>query len=146
MHVRQFADADADAVVSLWHQAGLTRPWNDPWADVRRKQLVQREMFFVAVDEEGVVGTVLAGYDGHRGWIHYLAVARGERGTGLGRTLVEHAETALRALGCPKVQLQIRPDNAAVIDFYEHLGYAPYEAINMGKRLVDDEPRNDEGR
>jgi len=100
---------------------------------------MQPGMFFVAEDRDHVVGTVMAGYDGHRGWIHYLAVSDDHRGTGVGRALVEEAESALRALGCPKVQLQVRPDNSNVIGLYEHLGYAPYEAINMGKRLVVDD-------
>ncbi|WP_328609855.1 GNAT family acetyltransferase [Amycolatopsis sp. NBC_00345] len=140
MKIRSFSETDAEAVVALWTEAGLTRPWNDAGADVRRKQAMQPEMFFVAEDDGRVAGVVMAGYDGHRGWIHYLAVSDDYRGTGLGRTLVEHAETALDALGCPKVQLQVRPDNTSVIEFYRHLGYTTYEAINMGKRLVVDGP------
>ncbi|MCA1191429.1 GNAT family acetyltransferase [Saccharopolyspora sp. 6V] len=139
MRIRTFAEGDAEVVVALWKSAGLTRPWNDPWADVRRKRTVQPEMFFVAEDGSGgVVGTAMAGYDGHRGWIHYLAVADEQRGTGLGRALVERAEAALAALGCPKVQLQVRPDNTGVVDFYERLGYAPYEVVDLGKRLIPD--------
>lgn len=139
MRIRSFVDSDAGAVVTLWGEAGLTRPWNDPWADVRRKQAVQPEMFFVAEDDGRIAGAVMAGYDGHRGWIHYLAVSDDYRGAGLGRSLVEQAESALKALGCPKVQLQVRPDNIGVIDFYEHLNYAPYETVSMGKRLVSDD-------
>ncbi|GAA4681048.1 GNAT family acetyltransferase [Frondihabitans cladoniiphilus] len=148
--IRPFQHSDTEAVVALWEAAGLTRPWNDPFADVRRKETTQAEMFFVAETqiETGaetevgarIVGAVMAGYDGHRGWIHYLAVAADQRGTGLGRALVETAEEALAALGCPKVQLQVRPDNTGVIALYEHLGYEPYEAVNMGKRLVEDGP------
>ncbi|PZF62165.1 GNAT family acetyltransferase [Curtobacterium sp. MCBD17_034] len=138
MEIRSFEDTDTEAVVALWSEAGLTRPWNDPHEDVRRKQTVQPEMFFVAEDAGRIVGAVMAGYDGHRGWINYLAVGDDQRGTGLGRALVERAEGALLALGCPKVQLQVRPDNTGVVDFYEHLGYAPYEAVSMGKRLIED--------
>ncbi|MFD9701131.1 GNAT family acetyltransferase [Lentzea sp. NPDC059081] len=139
MQIRAFTDADTDAVVRLWQQAGITRPWNDPLADIRRKRTTQPEMFFVAADNDGeIAGVVMAGYDGHRGWIHYLAVATARRSTGLGRRLVGHAEAALSALGCPKVQLQVRPDNTDVVEFYERLGYEPYEAINLGKRLVAD--------
>jgi ribosomal protein S18 acetylase RimI-like enzyme len=145
VEIRQFTDADTEAVVALWQQAGLTRPWNDPWADVRRKQLVQPEMFLVAEEDAVVVGAVMAGYDGHRGWIHYLAVAGHRRGSGLGQALVERAEVALLALGCAKVQLQVRPDNAAVVDFYQRLGYAPYEVISMGKRLISDESTSNKG-
>jgi ribosomal protein S18 acetylase RimI-like enzyme len=97
-------------------------------------------MFLIAEDDEGhVVGSALAGYDGHRGWIHYLAVAASHRGTGLGTELVRRAESMLAALGCPKVQLQVRPENAGVIEFYERLGYATYQAVSMGKRLESDE-------
>jgi len=81
----------------------------------------------------------MVGYDGHRGWIHYLAVAASQRGTGLGKALVGEAEAMLAALGCPKVQLQVRPDNTDVIAFYESLGYATYEAVSVGKRLESDE-------
>ena len=137
--IRQFTETDSDQVVALWRKTGLTREWNDPRADIERKQLLHDEMFFVAERAGLIVGTVMAGYDGHRGWIHYLAVLPGLHHTGLGRALIEAAEIALGDLGCPKVQLQVRPENSSVIGFYEHLGYARYEAINMGKRLVDDE-------
>ncbi|PRY35622.1 GNAT family acetyltransferase [Umezawaea tangerina] len=136
--IRPFEETDTDAVVALWTEAGVTRPWNDPVADIRRKTTTQPELFSVAVHDDRVVGTVMAGYDGHRGWIHYLAVAADLRGTGLGRALVERAEAALAALGCPKVQLQVRPDNPGVISLYEHLGYTRYEAVDLGKRLVED--------
>jgi ribosomal protein S18 acetylase RimI-like enzyme len=144
VQIRTFTDADTEAVVALWRQAGLTRPWNDPHRDIGRKQLAGAELFFVAEDsvaeEDGaVVGVIMAGYDGHRGWLNYLAVAESHRGTGLGRALVERAEMELLALGCPKVHLQVRPDNDAVVAFYARLGYEAYEVIDMGKRLVTDE-------
>ena len=137
--IRQFADSDTDVVIELWHEAGLTRPWNDPLADIRRKQATQPELFFVAEEDGAVVGSVMCGYDGHRGWIYYLAVAKDRRSTGIGGALIGRAESALLAMGCPKVQLQVRPENTAVVAFYEHLGYAPFEAINLGKRLIPDE-------
>jgi ribosomal protein S18 acetylase RimI-like enzyme len=140
MRIRPFTQDDAAFVVALWHEAGVTRPWNDPWLDIGRKQSVQPELFLVAEDDGGVVGAIMAGYDGHRGWINYLAVSPERQGAGIGRSLVERAESALTAMGCPKVQLQVRPDNDGVTDFYERLGYAPYEAINMGKRLIVDGP------
>lgn len=139
-HIRTFTAGDSDAVVALWTDAGLTRPWNDPVKDIWRKTTTQPEMFLIAEDDEGhVVGSALAGYDGHRGWIHYLAVAASHRGTGLGTELVRRAESMLAALGCPKVQLQVRPENTGVIEFYEKLGYEPYQAVSMGKRLESDE-------
>lgn len=146
IHVRPFADDDEDAVVALWRAAGLTRPWNDPHRDIARKKLVQRELFLVAVEPSSasgrrgdqVVGSAMAGYDGHRGWVYYLAVAPDQQGRGLGRLLMREAEARLLALGCPKVNLQIRSGNDAVTAFYDHLGYAPDGATGLGKRLIPD--------
>lgn len=138
MRIRPFAPEDSGAVVALWHEAGVTRPWNDPLADIERKRAVQPELFLVAVDANQPVGVIMAGFDGHRGWLNYLAVAERYRGSGLGRRLVEAAEAELAALGCPKIQLQVRPENTKVLGFYEHLGYTCYEVVDMGKRIVDD--------
>jgi len=143
--LRPFASADEDAVVALWHETGLVRAWNDPHADIRRKLAVQPELFLVAVEEGGeadgtVVGTVMAGYDGHRGWLYYLASAPTRRGRGIGRRLVTEAERLLAALGCPKVQLMVRPENAGVRAFYAGLGYEPFDTWATGKRLVIDGP------
>ncbi len=136
--VRPFADGDEDAVVALWSAAGLTRPWNDPHRDIARKKQVQRELFLVAEEGGAVIGTAMAGYDGHRGWVYYLAVAPERQGAGLGRTLMEEAEARLLALGCPKVNVQIRSGNEAVAAFYDRLGYAPDAATSLGKRLIPD--------
>ena len=136
--VRPFADDDEDAVVALWTAAGLTRPWNDPHRDIARKKQVQRELFLVAEDDGAVVGTAMAGYDGHRGWVYYLAVAPERQGGGLGRTLMAEAETRLLALGCPKVNVQIRSGNEGVAAFYDRLGYTPDAATSLGKRLIPD--------
>lgn len=136
--IRAFAPDDTEAVVALWTDAGITRPWNDPRADIARKLTTQAEMFLVADDDGRVVGVVMGGYDGHRGWINYLAVADDQRGTGLGRALVERVEAALVTLGCPKVQLQVRPDNTDVVALYEHLGYERFDVVDLGKRLIAD--------
>ncbi|MGN6444682.1 GNAT family acetyltransferase [Amnibacterium sp.] len=138
VHVRPFADADEDAVVALWQAAGLTRPWNDPHRDIARKRLVQRELFLVAEDEGGLVGSAMAGYDGHRGWVYYLAVAPDRQGQGIGRLLMTEAEARLAALGCPKVNVQLRSGNEAVTAFYDRLGYAADGATGLGKRLIPD--------
>ena len=138
--IRAFRTADEDAVVELWEQAGLTRPWNDPRADIRRKLSVQPELFLVAADGDTVVGTVMAGYDGHRGWLYYLASASSHRGRGIGRALVVEAERLLEAMGCPKVQLMVRPDNAGARGFYDALGYVPLETWATGRRLIVDGP------
>ncbi|MCI1017846.1 GNAT family acetyltransferase [Microbacterium sp. C5A9] len=142
--VRAFDRADTDAVVELWSDAGLTRPWNDPRLDIERKLAVQPELFLVAeaAGEKNlgstIVGSVMAGYDGHRGWLYYLASARSHRGRGVARALVDEAERLLLAMGCPKVQLMIREGNEGVLGFYEGLGYEQFTVSNTGKRLVVD--------
>jgi len=138
--IRAFALDDEDAVVALWEEAGLTRPWNDPRADIRRKLTVQPELFRVAVEGERVVGSVMAGYDGHRGWLYYLATAASHRGQGIGRRLVAEAERLLGAMGCPKVQLMVRPDNTGARGFYDELGYEPFDTWATGRRLIVDGP------
>ena len=136
--VRPFADADEDAVVALWHATGLTRPWNDPHQDLARKKRVQRELFLVAEDAGVIVGTAMAGYDGHRGWVYYLAVAPDRQGTGFGKLLMAEVEAQLLALGCPKVNVQVRSGNEPVAAFYDRIGYSPDGASGLGKRLIPD--------
>ncbi|HKP07911.1 MAG TPA: GNAT family acetyltransferase [Microbacterium sp.] len=136
--IRAFDLSDTEAVVSLWQQTGLTRPWNNPYQDIRRKLSVQPELFLVAVDGRTLVGTVMAGYDGHRGWLYYLASAPDRRGEGIARKLVAEAEELLTDMGCPKVQLMVRPENGIAQGFYESLGYESFETWNTGKRLIAD--------
>jgi ribosomal protein S18 acetylase RimI-like enzyme len=139
--IRPFDPVDEDAVVALWDEAGLLRPWNDPRSDIARKLTVQPELFVVAVEaDDAIVGAVMAGFDGHRGWINYLATAVTHRGRGIGAALVEHVVGALADRGCPKVNLQVRADNDAVIAFYERLGFGVEELVNMGRRLIVDDP------
>lgn len=136
--IRPYASADEAGVVALWRACGLTRPQNDPHKDIARKLRVNPEWFLVAVRSGEIVGTVMAGYEGHRGWINYLGVAPALQRGGLGRRLMEEAEARLRAAGCPKINLQVRPDNRAAIAFYERLGFAVEGAISLGKRLETD--------
>lgn len=136
IRIRTFDRSDTEAVVALWEAAGLTRPWNDPHHDIERKLAVQPELFLVAVDRDELVGSVMAGYDGHRGWLYYLASARSREG--IGRALVAAAEERLVRMGCPKVQLMVRPDNEAAHGFYDALGYEPFEIWTTGKRLIAD--------
>ncbi|QIG38108.1 GNAT family acetyltransferase [Microbacterium sp. 4R-513] len=140
IEVRPFDIGETDEVVRLWHAAGLTRPWNDPHLDIERKLRVQPELFLVAADGQAVVGTVMAGYDGHRGWLYYLASAPERRGEGIARLLVAEAEQRLLAMGCPKVQLMVRPGNEAARGFYDALGYEPFDTWTTGKRLIPDGP------
>ena len=138
VEIRAFQPADTSAAVALWQTVGLTRPWNDPYQDIRRKLQVQPELFLVAADGSGLVGTVMAGYDGHRGWLYYLASDPARRGEGIARRLVAEAEERLEAMGCPKVQLMVRPENGVAQGFYDALGYEPFDIWATGKRLIAD--------
>ena len=138
MTIRPFCPADEADVVALWEACNLTRSWNDPHKDIARKLQVNPEWFLVAEAAGSVVGSVMAGYEGHRGWINYLAVAPARQRTGLGRVLMAAAEDRLRSAGCPKINLQVRPDNRAAIAFYERLGFAVEGAVSLGKRLEQD--------
>ncbi|HVR51794.1 MAG TPA: GNAT family acetyltransferase [Pseudorhodoferax sp.] len=140
MHIRPYQESDEAAVVALWHACGLTRPWNDPHQDIARKLRVQRELFLVGECEGALVATVMAGYEGHRGWVNYLAVAPEQRGRGHGAALMRHVEAQFLAQGCPKVSLLVRASNSAVLAFYRRLGYAADDAVPLGKRLIADGP------
>jgi len=139
MDIRTFRDEDEQAVVALWRACGLTRPWNDPHKDIARKRVVQRELFLVGEREGRVVATVMAGYDGHRAWMYYLAVDPAHQGQGLGTLLVRRIEEEMLVRGCPKVSLLVRSTNAQVQAFYRKLGYAQDDAIPLGKRLIPDQ-------
>ena len=136
--IRPFREADEAQVVALWRACGLTRPWNDPHRDIARKLAMQRELFLVGEEGGRIVASVMAGYEGHRGWVNYLAVDPGRRRAGLGARLMQRVEEMLLAQGCPKINLQVRASNAEVLAFYRALGYAQDEVVAMGKRLVPD--------
>ena len=138
MDIRPFRPTDESDLIELWERCDLTRPWNDPALDIERKLAVQAEMFLVGHIDGRLVGSVMAGYDGHRGWINYLAVCPTVRRRGYGRQLMEHAESLLYRAGCPKINLQIRSENGAAAEFYRRLDYAPDDVISMGKRLRAD--------
>ncbi len=138
--IRRFDAADTDAVVALWQDAfpeyrDVTRPQRNPHLSIANKLAMQPELFFVAEIGGRLIGTVMAGYDGHRGWLYSLAVDTALRRHGIGTRLVEHAEAALTALGCPKVNLQVLSTKADVRGFYEALGYRTDEVVSLGKRL-----------
>lgn len=136
--IRSYRAPDESAVIALWRECDLLRPQNDPRKDIARKLRVNPEWFIVAEIEGRIVGAVMAGYEGHRGWINYLAVEPGRRKTGVGRQLMTEVERVLRAAGCPKINLQVRPENQAAIAFYERLGFVVEGAISLGKRLERD--------
>jgi len=135
--IRQFDEArDRTSVVTLWHQVfGYGAPHNHPEFSIGKKLKVNDGLFFVAECDGEVIGTVMAGYDGHRGWIYSLAVKPEARSRGTGRQLILHAETALAKVGCIKVNLQVIEDNKGVVDFYRKAGYTVEPRISMGKLL-----------
>jgi ribosomal protein S18 acetylase RimI-like enzyme len=140
MDIRPFQHGDEEAVVRLWQRCDLTRPWNDPHCDIRRKLVVRPDLFLVAAIRGEVVGSVMVGWDGHRGWVNYLAADPDHRRQGIGRALMAEAELRLLREGCPKLNLQVRAGNEAVVAFYRHLGYEVEELVSMGKRLIRDAP------
>lgn len=140
MDIRPFRDSDEPAVINLWERCGLLRPQNDPRKDIRRKRKVQSELFLVGVLDGQVIASVMAGYDGHRGWINYLAVSPEHQRHARGRAMMAEAQRLLQQLGCPKINLQVRSSNTGVIAFYRKLGYCVDEVISLGKRLEEDRP------
>ena len=138
MDIRSYQQADENAVAELWRKCNLTRPWNDPTLDIERKLEVNPELFLVGLIDDTVAATVMGGYDGHRGWVYYLAVDPIYRRKGYGKQIMETIEEKLRTIGCPKINLQIRTDNIDVVKFYESIGYKTEERVSMGKRLVED--------
>lgn len=136
--IRPFQKGDEDALVMLWQVCELTVPWNDPYKDIARKLNVQAELFLVGYLEEQLVASVMGGYDGHRGWINYLAVHQDFQGKGYGRQIMDSVENELRKMGCPKINLQIRAGNDKVLSYYQKLGFTEEKVISMGKRLEDD--------
>lgn len=137
--IRSFTLADSEAVISIWEACDLTVPWNDPHKDIARKMKVNPELFLVAVVDGRIVGTVMGGYEGHRGWINYLAVAPTSQRQGIGAALMEDIEARLLAMGCPKINLQVRTKNRAVIQFYGNIGYHIDDVVSLGKRLIPDD-------
>ena len=140
MIIRVFDERDTQAVLALWAQAFPEyatpgKPQRDPRLSIRNKLAMQPEFFFVGVLDERLIATVMVGYDGHRGWMYSLAVAEDERGNGYARALVEHAERALTAIGCPKLNLQVMANKPETRAFYTKLGYQMDEVVSFGKRL-----------
>lgn len=138
--IRSFTPTDEQEVIRLWKRCGLLRPWNDPRKDIRCKQSVQPDLFLVLEHDERIAGTVMAGFDGHRGWLNYLGVEPELQSRGFGRLLVEEATLRLRRLGCPKINIQVRSDNQTAIAFYKRLGFGQDDVLSLGKRLDTEQP------
>ena len=133
--IRACAAEDCAGAVALWTRSGLTRPWNDPEADFQLALASPSSTLLGGFSGPSLVATVMAGFDGHRGWLYYLAVEAEHRRRGLGSRMVEAAETWLRQLGAPKLQFMVREENAAALRFYERLGFERQSVVTLGRRL-----------
>lgn len=137
MGIRSYSEPDEARVAVLWREVFPGSPsWNQPETDIQRKLAIQRELFLVATIDSELVGTAMAGYDGHRGWVYYVAVSPKHRRQGIGTALMKAVEQRLASMGCPKLNLQVRATNEEVVAFYRKLGYEVEERISMGKRLA----------
>ena len=139
LRIRQFNIEDKDRVIRLWRDCNLVVPWNDPEKDIQRKLDAGSELFLVGELDGLLVASVMGGYDGHRGWVNYLAVDPVFRKRGFARELMAEMELRLVAAGCPKINLLVRETNRDVIDFYQSLGYAVDRSVSLGKRLIADD-------
>ena len=138
MNILPFSECDRDDVIALWDACSLTRLWNDPHKDIDRKVAFQPELFFVGKIQSRIIASAMAGYDGHRGSVFYLAVEPALHGKGYGQLMMAHIETTLQALGCPKINIAVRSTNEPVLGFYDNLSYALDDVVSLGKRLIPD--------
>jgi len=139
MNIKIFNKSDELSVITLWQKCDLIVPSNNPKLDIERKLLVDPHLFLVGEIAGFVIATVMGGYEGHRGWINYLAVHPDHRCNGYGKKLMLEIEQRLKNQGCPKINLQIRSDNSDAVSFYQKIGFLNDNVIGLGKRLIDDE-------
>ena len=128
-------DADVTAVVALWERCGLTRPWNDPAADIALARKGANSTILIGREDDKIVASAMVGHEGHRGWVYYVAVDPNRRGQGLGRTIMNAAEDWLRAAGIAKLQLLVRRENAPANAFYQSLGFEESTSVMFQKWL-----------
>lgn len=140
--IRTFRPDDQSELIELWRECGLIVPWNNPVTDIERKLSASPELFFVGLLEHELIASCMAGYDGHRGWIYFLAVKTARQQKGFASKMVAHAESELKRLGCPKVELMVRKTNQEIISFYQHIGYDTDPVTVLSKRLIEDEPHD----
>lgn len=139
MEIEEYREKYGGDVIELWLKCKLVVPSNNPHRDIERKVEVDRDLFLIGIINGRIVATVMGGYEGHRGWINYLAVDPAHQRNGYGRLIMQEVEKRIRAKGCPKINLQVRASNEAVIKFYQSLGYTDDKVIGFGKRLEEDE-------
>jgi ribosomal protein S18 acetylase RimI-like enzyme len=136
MRIEVLPEGLYDAALTLWHDSGLTRPWNDPGADLRRAAAGCASTVLAGIGDDGaLLATAMVGHDGHRGWVYYLAVDEAARGRGLGRVMMTACEQWVRDRGIRKIQLMVRTTNEAVLGFYQRLGYTDGEVVVLGRWL-----------
>lgn len=135
LDIRAYQEADEEQVITLWQECGLVVPHNNSQRDISLKSQVQPELFLVGMAGSQLVASIMAGYEGHRGWLNYLAVSPQFQRQGIGRSMVEDATSKLAAMGCPKINLQIRTSNTQVIEFYKRIGFTLEDVVSMGRRL-----------
>jgi ribosomal protein S18 acetylase RimI-like enzyme len=138
MEIRTYQKGDQAGVIDLWKRCGLVVPWNDPQKDIDRKMAVDADLFLVCIADNIVIGSAMGGYDGHRGWVNYLAVCPSQQRKGIGRMLMAAVEEIILGKGCPKINIQVRTSNKDVLAFYESLGYKIDNVVSLGKRLISD--------
>lgn len=143
MNIREYKTSDQSEVISLWKECALVEPWNNPKQDIERKLKVDPDLFLVGEDDGNIIASVMGGYEGHRGWINYLAVSQVFRQKGYGKSIMLEIEKRIKKKGCPKINLQVRASNTDIIGFYQSIGYLTDEVISLGKRLSNDKPFND---
>jgi ribosomal protein S18 acetylase RimI-like enzyme len=134
-----YQDDDESAMIELWRECGLVVPWNNPLTDIARKKADSPELFFTGRIDGKLMVSCMAGYDGHRGWIYFLAVANSEQRKGFAARLVAHVEAQLIELGCPKLELMVRDANLEVIAFYQAIGFNLDPVRVLSKRLQQDD-------
>ena len=137
--IRPYSETDLNSIVSLWEICELSRPWNDPIKDIERKLTVQRDLFLILEKDGEILGSVMGGYDGHRGSVNYLGIHPDHKNEGLGKLLMNRIEEELIKMGCPKINLMVRNSNLDVHEFYRVIGYEEQEVVVFGKRLIPDE-------
>ena len=140
LDIADIADADIAGVIALWQACGLTRPWNDPAADIALARRQPNSTILIGRADDAIVATVMVGYDGHRGWVYYVATDPDRRAKGYGRAIMNAAEDWLRAAGIAKMQLLVRRENARAGAFYQSIGYAEAPTIVFAKWLDGREP------
>ncbi len=132
MNIRKYQNRDKRSLILLWENAFPKDPPHNEPSSVIEQKLIVDDLIFVAEDNNKIVGACIAGYDGHRGWLYAVAVSQNNRRSGTGTKLIKAATQSLKALGCIKVNLQIRATNTAVVDFYESLGFSSEDRLSMG--------------